>query len=200
MSEKQRLIVGISGASGIVYGIEALKALHDLGIETHLVVSQSAKVTLSQETSLKYSALLALADCHYVNSDIGASIASGSYKTLGMLIAPCSIKTMSEIASGVTSTLLSRAADVVLKERRKLVVMVRETPLHAGHLESMLRLSQMGAIINPPMPAFYSHPQSLEDMVQQTTGRTLDLFGLETGKVRRWQGNQPRQQSEPDSE
>ena len=196
MSEKQRLIIGISGASGIIYGIEALKALRELGIETHLVVSQSAKVTLSQETSLKYADLLALADQHYSNSDIGASIASGSYKTLGMLIAPCSIKSMSEVSSGVTTTVLSRAADVVLKERRRLVMMVRETPLHAGHLESMLRLSHMGAIVNPPVPAFYTRPQSVDDIVQQTVGRTLDLFDLDTGNVKRWQGNQPRQQSE----
>jgi 4-hydroxy-3-polyprenylbenzoate decarboxylase len=192
----QKLIVGISGASGIVYGIEALKALGCLGIETHLVVTQSAKVTLSQETAMKYAELRQLADYHYPNGDIGAAIASGSFQTLGMLIAPCSIRTLSEIATGVTSSLLSRAADVVLKERRRLVLMVRETPLHAGHLESMLKVTNMGAIVNPPVPAFYTAPQSLDDMVRQSVGRVLDLFGLESGMVSRWEGNQPRQQDE----
>ncbi len=191
-----RIIVGISGASGIVYGIEALKALQQMGIESHLVVSQSAKVTLSQETSLKYSELVDLADYHYANADIGASIASGSFQTLGMLVAPCSVRTLSEIAHGVTSSLLSRAADVVLKERRRLVLMVRETPLHAGHLESMLKVTHMGAVVNPPVPAFYTRPESLDDMVRQSVGRVLDLFGLESGMVSRWEGNRPRQQEE----
>ena len=189
-----RIIVGISGASGIVYGIEALKALRELDIETHLVVSKSALVTLSQETDMKPSELISLADHHYTNADIGAAISSGSFQTMGMLVAPCSIKTMSEITTGVTSSLLSRAADVVLKERRRLVLMVRETPLHAGHLESMLRVTNMGAIVNPPVPAFYTHPKSIEDMVSQTVGRVLDLFDLATGRVKRWAGNQPRQQ------
>jgi len=189
-----RIIVGISGASGIVYGIEALKALRELDIETHLVVSKSALVTLSQETDMKPSELTSLADHHYTNADIGAAISSGSFQTMGMLVAPCSIKTMSEITTGVTSSLLSRAADVVLKERRRLVLMVRETPLHAGHLESMLRVTNMGAIVNPPVPAFYTHPKSIEDMVSQTVGRVLDLFDLTTGRVKRWAGNQPRQQ------
>lgn len=194
--KSRRIIVGISGASGIVYGIEALKALKALDIETHLVVSQSAKVTLSQETSFKVNELTALADHYYSNSDIGACIASGSYKTMGMLVAPCSIKTLSEIATGVTSSLLSRAADVILKERRRLVLMVRETPLHAGHLESMLKVTHMGAIINPPVPAFYSKPKSLDDMVRQSMGRVLDLFDLDSGMVKRWEGNQPRQHPE----
>ena len=189
-----RIIVGISGASGIVYGIETLKALRELDIETHLVVSKSALVTLSQETDMKPSELISLADHHYTNADIGAAISSGSFQTMGMLVAPCSIKTMSEITTGVTSSLLSRAADVVLKERRRLVLMVRETPLHAGHLESMLRVTNMGAIVNPPVPAFYTHPKSIEDMVSQTVGRVLDLFDLTTGRVKRWAGNQPRQQ------
>jgi 4-hydroxy-3-polyprenylbenzoate decarboxylase len=189
-----RIIVGISGASGAIYGIESLRALKSLGVETHLVVSQSAKLTLSQESTLSFSELTALADHHYANADIGACIASGSYQTMGMLIAPCSIKTLSEIASGVTSSLLSRAADVVLKERRKLVLMVRETPLHAGHLESMLKVTHMGAIVNPPVPAFYTQPATIDDIVQQSVGRVLDLFNLENGLVRRWAGNQPRQQ------
>lgn len=191
---RPRIIVGISGASGIVYGIEALTALRELDIETHLVVSKSALVTLSQETDMKPSELTSLADHHYANADIGAAISSGSFQTMGMLVAPCSIKTMSEITTGVTSSLLSRAADVVLKERRRLVLMVRETPLHAGHLESMLRVTNMGAIVNPPVPAFYTHPKSIEDMVSQTVGRVLDLFDLKTGRVKRWAGNQPRQQ------
>lgn len=195
-ASSQKLIVGISGASGIVYGIEALKALGRLGIETHLVVTQSAKVTLSQETAMKYAELTQLADYHYPNGDIGAAIASGSFQTLGMLVAPCSIRTLSEIATGVTSSLLSRAADVVLKERRRLVLMVRETPLHAGHLESMLKVTHMGAIVNPPVPAFYTAPQSLDDIVRQSVGRVLDLFGLESDMVSRWEGNQPRQQDE----
>jgi len=192
-TSKPRIIVGISGASGIVYGIEALKTLRKLDIETHLVVSKSAKVTLSQESSVTINELLELADYHYANADIGACISSGSYQTLGMLVAPCSIKTLSEVATGVTSSLLSRAADVVLKERRKLVLMVRETPLHAGHLESMLRVTNMGAIVNPPVPAFYTRPETLDDMVQQSVGRALDLFGLESGLVNRWSGYQPRQ-------
>lgn len=143
---------------------------------------------------MKPSELISLADYHYTNADIGAAISSGSFQTMGMLVAPCSIKTMSEITTGVTSSLLSRAADVVLKERRRLVLMVRETPLHAGHLESMLRVTNMGAIVNPPVPAFYTHPKSIEDMVSQTVGRVLDLFDLATGRVKRWAGNQPRQQ------
>ena len=165
-NESQRLIVGISGASGIVYGIDALKLLRSLGIETHLVVSKSAILTLSHESTMKYAELCALADVHYQNSDIGAAISSGSFRTRGMLIAPCSIRTMSEIASGVTASLLSRAADVVLKERRRLVLMVRETPLHAGHLQTMLNVTNMGAVVMPPVPAFYTNPQSLDEVVR----------------------------------
>jgi len=181
----KRLIVGISGASGIVYGIEALKQLQSLGIETHLVVSKSAIVTLSHETALKYADLCALADVYYQSTDIAAAISSGSFRTMGMLVAPCSIRSLSEIATGVTSSLLSRAADVVLKERRRLVLMVRETPLHAGHLQSMLAVTNMGAIVMPPVPAFYTNPHSLEDMVSQSVGRALDLFELDSG-ITRW--------------
>jgi flavin prenyltransferase len=184
-SSKPRLIVGISGASGIVYGITALQLLRQLGVETHLVVSKSAIVTLAHESELKYSELCELADVHYQNTDIGAAIASGSFRTLGMLVAPCSIRTLSEISTGVTSSLLTRAADVVLKERRRLVLMVRETPLHSGHLQSMLNVSHMGGVIMPPVPAFYAKPTSLQDMVAQTVGRALDLFGLDTG-LKRW--------------
>jgi flavin prenyltransferase len=191
---KPRIIVGISGASGVIYGIQALKTLRKLEFETHLVVSKSALVTLSQESSLKASELIELADVHYANSDIGACIASGSFQTIGMLVAPCSIKTLSEVATGVTSSLLSRAADVVLKERRKLVLMVRETPLHAGHLESMLRVTNMGAIVTPPVPAFYTQPETIDDIVCQSIGRALDLFNVESGLVKRWTGNQPRRE------
>lgn len=195
-TDRPRIIVGISGASGIVYGIEVLKALRRLEIETHLVVSKAAIVTLSQESSLTHADLCDLADFHYPNSDIGAPVSSGSFRTRGMIIAPCSIKTLSEIAYGVTSSLLSRAADVVLKERRRLVLMVRETPLHAGHLESMLKVTHMGAVVNPPVPAFYTSPETIDDIVRQSVGRVLDLFDLESGMVDRWEGNQPRQQSE----
>ncbi len=193
-SSKPRIIVGISGASGVIYGIQALKTLRELEFETHLVVSKSALVTLSQESSLKAAELFELADVHYANSDIGACIASGSFQTIGMLIAPCSIKTLSEVATGVTSSLLSRAADVVLKERRKLVLMVRETPLHAGHLESMLRVTNMGAIVTPPVPAFYTQPETIDDIVCQSIGRVLDLFNVESGLVKRWAGNQPQRE------
>lgn len=184
----QPLIVGITGASGICYGIRALELLRELRIESHLVISKSALQTLRHESALRQSDLLALADHHYPNADIGAAIASGSFRSLGMLVAPCSIKTLSEIASGVTSTLISRAADVILKERRRLVLMVRESPLHAGHLKSMLDLSHIGAIIAPPVPAFYTQPTSLDDVVTQSTARALDLFGLESERLKRWGG------------
>jgi len=180
-----RLIVGISGASGIIYGITALRILRELGVETHLVVSKSAIVTLGHESDLKYSELCSLATVHYQNTDIGAAIASGSFRTMGMLVAPCSIRSLSEISTGVTSSLLTRAADVVLKERRRLVLMVRETPLHAGHLQSMLNVTHSGAVVMPPVPAFYAKPQSLQDMVDQTVGRALDLFDL-GAEIKRW--------------
>jgi len=181
----RRVIVGISGASGIVYGIEALTQLRALGLETHLVISKSAILTLTHESELKLPELCALADVHYQNSDIGAAIASGSFRTLGMLVAPCSIRSLSEIATGVTSSLLTRAADVVLKERRRLVLMVRETPLHAGHLQTMLNVTQMGAVVMPPVPAFYTRPLTIADLVTQSVGRALDLFDLDSG-IPRW--------------
>ena len=185
LAAPRRLIVGISGASGIIYGITALRMLRELGVETHLVVSKSAIVTLNHESELKFTDLYALADVHYQNTDIGAAIASGSFRTMGMLVAPCSIRSLSEISTGVTSSLLSRAAEVVLKERRRLVLMVRETPLHAGHLQSMLNVTNSGAVVMPPVPAFYTKPQSLQEMVDQTVGRALDLFGLEVD-IKRW--------------
>ncbi|MEX2366067.1 MAG: UbiX family flavin prenyltransferase [Pseudohongiellaceae bacterium] len=181
-----RIIIGISGASGIVYGIEVLRALQKQAIETHLVVTKSAILTLTHESDMKYKQLCELADFHYANSEIDAPIASGSFRTRGMIIAPCSIKSMSEIASGVTASLLSRAADVVLKERRKLVLMVRETPLHAGHLQTMLNITAMGAIVTPPVPAFYTRPQSLDEVIKQSVGRALDLLAVENSLVSRW--------------
>ncbi|MBX3539300.1 MAG: UbiX family flavin prenyltransferase [Chelatococcus sp.] len=187
-AKPQRIIVGISGASGAIYGVRALDLLKAAGVETHLVVTRSAHLTLSQELGLTPAALAEKATVVHNVADVGASISSGSFRTLGMLIAPCSVRTMSEIATGVTSSLMSRAADVVLKERRKLVLMVRETPLHLGHLRTMTALSEMGAIIVPPVPAFYALPASLMDMVDHSVGRALDLFDIETGSVRRWAG------------
>lgn len=185
---EKRIIVGISGASGIVYGVRALQLLRELGVETHLVMSKSAELTLHHELDLSAGEVKSLASEVHAIRNVGASIASGSFITGGMLIAPCSIRTMSEVATGVTSTLLTRAADVVLKERRRLVLMVRETPLHTGHLRTMTALSEMGAIIAPPVPAFYARPASLEDMVTQGVGRVLDLFDLPVSQVVRWQG------------
>jgi len=183
---RPRLIVGISGASGVIYGARLLELLRPLPIETHFVMSRSAEVTLALETDLKAADLRSRADVVHAIGDLAAPISSGSFRTLGMVIAPCSIRSMSEIASGVTTTLLSRAADVVLKERRRLVLLVRETPLHTGHLRTMAALSEMGAVIAPPVPAFYAKPRSLEEMIDQTLGRVLDLFGIESGTVRRW--------------
>ncbi len=180
------LIIGISGASGVIYGIRLLEVLRDLGIETHLVLSKSGELTIAHETDHKIADIRALATHVYAQSDIGASIASGSFRTRGMIVAPCSMKSMAEIAAGTTSGLLTRAADVVLKERRRLVLMTRETPLHAGHLRSMTQLSEMGAIIAPPVPAFYARPQTLDDMINHTIGRVLDLFDIDAKLVRRW--------------
>jgi flavin prenyltransferase len=181
-----RLIVGISGASGAIYGARLLEILQPLPVETHLVMSRSAEMTLALETDLKPAELRARADVVHAIGDLAASISSGSFQTLGMVVAPCSIRSMAEIATGVTTTLLTRAADVVLKERRRLVLMVRETPLHTGHLQTMAALSQIGAVIAPPVPAFYAKPQTIAEMIDQTLGRVLDLFGLDSGTVRRW--------------
>ena len=186
VAQNQRLIVGITGASGVRYGVRLLEILRDLPVESHLVLSKAAELTLAYETDLKVAEVKALADVVYPVSDVGAAISSGSFQTLGMVIAPCSVRSMSEIATGVTSNLLSRAADVVLKERRRLVLMLRETPLHSGHLRTMLALSEMGAIIAPPVPGFYAKPESLDEMVDHTVGRVLDLFGLDAGTVKRW--------------
>lgn len=186
MIDPIRLIVGISGASGACYGIRLLEVLASTAVETHLVMSKAAEMTVGSETQRKPSEIRKLADVSHPVMDIGASISSGSFRTEGMMIAPCSVRTLSEIATGVTSSLLTRAADVVLKERRRLVLLVRETPLHAGHLKSMLRVTEMGAVVMPPVPAFYVRPASLEEMVDQTLGRALDLFGIDTGLTRRW--------------
>jgi 4-hydroxy-3-polyprenylbenzoate decarboxylase len=185
-SGEDRLIVGISGASGAILGVRTLEALRELSVASHLIVSKAAATTLHDETRLSLSEVQAKADVVHKVGDIGASVASGSFRTLGMIIAPCSVRTMSEIASGVTSSLLTRAADVTLKERRPLVLMVRETPLHLGHLRTLVRLAEMGAIIAPPMPAFYAMPATLAEMVDQSVGRALDLFGLSWRPVKRW--------------
>jgi flavin prenyltransferase len=188
-----RLIVGISGASGTIYGVRLLEMLRKTEIETHLVMSKSAEMTLAYETDVKPKDVRALASMHYSVNDVGAAISSGSFPTMGMIIAPCSIRTMSEIATGVTASLLSRAADVVLKEKRRLVLANRETPLHVGHLRTMTLLAEMGAIVAPIVPAFYNRPRTVDDIVDHTCGRLLDLFGIDTGIVKRWKGG-PREE------
>ena len=191
MTEKttpRRLIVGITGASGAIYGIRILQALQGTDIETHLVMSESARITLAAESDMSTADVEALASVVHNVRNIGATVSSGSFKTLGMVVAPCSIRTLSEIAWGTTSNLITRAADVALKERRRLVLMLRETPLHAGHLQSMLQATHSGAIIMPPVPAFYARPKTLDDMVNHSVGRVLDLFDIETDLVARWNG------------
>lgn len=185
-ARRDRLIVGISGASGVIYGKRLLELLQPLPVETHLVLSRSAEITFAHETAAKIADIRALADFSYRNDDIGAAISSGSFRTAGMVVAPCSVRSLAEIATGVTSTLLTRAADVVLKERRRLVLMVRETPLHLGHLRNMATVAEMGAIVAPPVPAFYARPASLAEMIDHTLGRVLDLFDIDAGSVRRW--------------
>ena len=189
-SNKNRIVIGISGASGVIYGIRLLQLLRQSDKanlpETHLVMSRSSEITLAHETSMKVAEVHALADVVYANKDIGAAIASGSFRTTGMIIAPCSMKTLAEVATGVTDALLSRAADVTLKERRRLVCLTRETPLHSGHLKNMLSLSEMGAVIAPPVPAFYAKPNNISEMVDHTIGRILDLFDIDIGAAKRW--------------
>ncbi|HEX4080310.1 MAG TPA: UbiX family flavin prenyltransferase [Rhizomicrobium sp.] len=184
----KRLVVGITGASGVGVGVRLLELLNGTEIETHLVMSRAAEMALACETDLEARTVRALASVHHGAMAIGASISSGSFQTMGMVIAPCSIRTMSEIATGVTSTLLSRAADVVLKERRRLVLAIRETPLHLGHLRSMTALAEMGAVIAPFAPAFYPRPHSVDEIVSHMAGRLLDLFDIETDAVQRWEG------------
>jgi len=184
----RRLVVGISGASGVIYGVRLLELLRQAGVETHLVISRAAQATLASETDLKPADVTGLASVVHPPGDIAAAISSGSFKTMGMVVAPCSIRSLAEIATGATTTLLTRAADVVLKERRRLVLLVRETPLHLGHLRAMAQATEIGAIVYPPVPAFYARPATVEEMVDHTLGRVLDLFEIETGTVRRWQG------------
>jgi len=186
MTAARRLIVGISGASGVVYGVRMLDVLRAMGVETHLVMTRTAELTLGYETDFKPADVAALAHTRYGPQDLGAAISSGSFRTLGMVVAPCSVRSMSEIATGVTSNLLTRAADVTLKERRRLVLMVRETPFHTGHLRQMTQLSEMGAVIAPPLPAFYSRPTTVDALIDQSVGRVLDLFGLDAPVTRRW--------------
>ncbi len=186
MADSARLIVGITGASGVVYGKRLLELLQASDVDAHLVMSKPAEMTVAYELEQKASDLKELADVTYAPGDIGAAIASGSFKTLGMIIAPCSVRTMSEIATGVTSSLITRAADVVLKEKRLLTLMVRETPFHLGHLRTMTSLAEMGAVIAPPLPAFYAEPKSVDEIVTQSVCRVLDLYGIETAETKRW--------------
>lgn len=186
MSSKMRLIVGMTGASGVIYGIRLLEALRELEVETHLVMTKAAEMTLAYETDLKAKDIRALAAETHAIGDVGASCSSGSFRTAGMIIAPCSMKTLAEIATGVTSNLLTRSADVVLKERRRLVLLARETPLTAVHLRNMLTVTEMGGIVAPPVPAFYIKPDDIDALVDHTVGRVLDLFDLDTGRVKRW--------------
>jgi flavin prenyltransferase len=186
MSAPRRMIIGISGASGVIYGVRLLQVLKQQGIETHLVVSKAGEMTRAYETDLSMQQLRGLADVWYPVTDVGAAISSGSFRTMGMIIAPCSIRTMSEIAHGISSTLITRAADVVLKERRRLVLMLRETPLTAGHIKNMLAVTESGGIIAPPVPAFYIRPRTIEDLVDHAIGRVLDLFDIEMEGVQRW--------------
>ncbi|MFG1186298.1 MULTISPECIES: UbiX family flavin prenyltransferase [Xanthobacter] len=187
---RRRMIVGISGATGIIYGLRALEVLRSLDIETHLVMSKPGERTLAHETELKVHDVRAMADFSYLDADIGAAIASGSFRTMGMIVAPCSVRSLSAIATGNTDGLLTRAADVCLKERRRVVLMFRETPLHAGHIRAMAQATENGAIVFPPVPAFYDRPASLEEMVNHTVGRVLDLYDLDAGLFNRW-GSQP---------
>ncbi|MCI5044595.1 MAG: UbiX family flavin prenyltransferase [Aquisalinus sp.] len=186
MADSARLIVGITGASGVVYGKRLLELLRTTDVEAHLVMSKPAEMTVSYELEQKAADLKELADVTYAPADIGAAIASGSFKTLGMIVAPCSVRTMSEIATGVTSSLITRAADVVLKEKRLLTLMVRETPFHLGHLRTMTSLAEMGAVIAPPLPAFYAEPKSVDEIVTQSVCRVLDLYGIDTAETKRW--------------
>lgn len=189
---QRRLVVGITGASGVIYGLRLLESLKGSGIETHLVLTRAAEMTIAYETDRTPKDVRALADRVYPVADIGAAIASGSFQTLGMVVIPCSMKTLAEIATGVTANLLTRAADVTLKERRRLVLVPRETPLHLGHIRNMASVTEMGAIVAPPMPGFYALPQSIDDIVAHSVGRVLDLFGLDPGLVKRWSGKPAR--------
>ncbi|MCF6764668.1 UbiX family flavin prenyltransferase [Thiotrichales bacterium 19S3-7] len=183
---KKRIIVGISGASGTIYGVRLLEMLKQTEFESHLIVSKAAEQVRNYETDITSTALKQLADVCYSVDDIAACISSGSYQTEGMIIAPCSMRSLAEIANGTTSNLLTRSADVILKERKRLVLMVRESPLHLGHIENMKRVTEIGAIIAPPVPAFYNNPQTIDDLVNHSVGRVLDLFNIDSDRVKRW--------------
>lgn len=184
----KKIIIAISGASGAIYGIRLLEVLKDQNIETHLVISDGAALTIKSETEYSVEQVKRLANYHYSNKDIGATIASGSFKTLGMIIAPCSMKTLASIAHAIEDNLISRAAGVVLKDRRKLILMTRETPLHIGHIENMLKVVNYGGIIAPPVPAFYGKPKEIDDIVNHSITRVLDFFDIETNLIERWSG------------
>jgi flavin prenyltransferase len=196
-SKSRRIIVGITGATGIAYAARVLEMLRAAEVETHLVVSKAGHLTRSYETELDRGDLEQLADVVYAPTNVGAAIASGSFRTMGMIVVPCSVRTLAEIASGVTSSLLSRAADVCLKQRRRVILLVRETPLHAGHLNNMLAVTQMGAIVMPPVPAFYTKPKTIADLVDFTAARALDLFDIDVPGMPRWTG---RPDDMPDNE
>lgn len=192
MSTKRPLLVAMTGATGVIYGVELLRVLKDLGQETHLIMSEAAAMTLAIETRYSMDEVKALADVVYPNKDIGAAVASGTFLTRGMIVIPCSVKTLSAIANSFSNNLIVRAADVTLKERRPLVLMVRETPLHKGHLDLMARAADSGAIILPPMPSFYDHPETITDIIHQSIGKALDLLGIEHHLGKRWIGH-PKQ-------
>lgn len=193
------LTVAISGASGAVYGVRLLELLRECGVETNLIISRAARLTIAYETDLKIADVEKLASVVHPNDDIGAACSSGSFKTLGMIVAPCSIKTMSEIATGTTANLISRAADVALKERRRVVLLLRETPLHIGHIRTMAAVTEAGAIVYPPVPAFYAMPKTLAEMIDHTLGRVLDLFDIDVDTVWRWSGARARPRNRPES-
>lgn len=186
MRSPRRLVVGISGATGIVHGVRLLELLRGTDVETHLVVTRAADLTRAHELDLSAKDLRALADVSHPITDLGAALASGSFRTMGMIVAPCSVRSLAEIATGVTTNLLTRAADVVLKERRRLVLLVRETPLNAVHLKNMLAATEAGAVVMPPLPAFYGRPRTIDDQVTATVARALDLFGLDPPGLKRW--------------
>lgn len=191
------LVVAITGATGVIYGVEMLRVLKELGQETHLILSEAACLNISIETDYSLDEVKALADAVYDNKDIAASVASGSFRTRGMIVAPCTVKTLSSIANSFTYNLVTRAADVTLKERRKLVLMVRETPLHKGHLELMSRVADYGAILLPPMPAFYHKPESIMDIVHQSIGKALDQVDIEHQLFKRWNGQEHKEELSP---
>lgn len=183
-----KIIVGITGATGAIYGIRLLEELKKSGAESHLIISKWAKYTIERETSYSADKVIGLADFYYDEENLAAKISSGSFRTEGMVILPCSMKTLGGIANGISETLMCRAADVCLKEKRKLILSVRETPLNAIHLENMLKLSRLGTVILPPVPAFYNNPVTLDDIINQTVGRVLDQFGIESEILNRWEG------------